>query len=76
MLGMELECVRSEKGISQNHKVYQKFERPRYEHPVDVDIDALEIRGCIRELEKATSCGRVMQRVVILTCKGNKGLLF
>ena len=56
LLGRELEWVRPDKGSSQNHKIYLKFARPRYEHAVDVNIDALEIRGCIWELEKAISC--------------------
>ena len=37
--------------------IYREFARPRYEPEVDENIYALEIRGCLREIEKATRVG-------------------
>jgi hypothetical protein len=37
--------------------IYREFARPRYEPQVDVNIFAVEIRGCHRELEKAPRVG-------------------
>ena len=57
LLARKLEWVRPDKWSSQYHMIYQDFARPRYEPQVDVNIYALETRGCLRELEKAASVG-------------------